>query len=128
MSSTVFTHLNPLDRAARAALADAEPERFQYRADGGAYFDLRGLPLDPLPDLDEPKAANLCRVARGLMFAAVNAAQSRHPGGSTSKAEMVFSLLLSGALQFDAWNPKHPGRSRVVWSAGHCTPLFHSVV
>jgi len=128
MSSTVFTTVNPLDRATRAALADAEPERFHYQAEGGAYLDLRGLPLEPLPEIDEPKAANLCRISRGLLFAAVNAAQSGHPGGSTSKAEMVFGLLLSGALQFDAWNPKHPGRSRVVWSAGHCSPLFHSVV
>ncbi|MGB9611793.1 MAG: 1-deoxy-D-xylulose-5-phosphate synthase N-terminal domain-containing protein, partial [Bryobacteraceae bacterium] len=33
-----------------------------------------------------------------------------------------------GLLAFDAWDPKHPGRDRVVWSAGHCTPLFHAVV
>jgi len=29
---------------------------------------------------------------------------------------------------FDAWHPKHPGRSRLVWSAGHCSPLLHAVV
>lgn len=111
-----------------AELAASEPERCQYRAEGGAYLNLRGLPLEPLPEIDEGRTANLCRIVRGLAFAAVDAAQSGHPGGSSSKAEMVLSLLLSGALGFDAWNPKHPGRSRVVWSAGHCTPLFHSLL
>jgi len=109
-------------------LAASEPHRFQYHAEGGAYLNLRGVALEPLPEIDESKTANLCRVVRGLAFAAVDAAQSGHPGGSSSKAEMVLSLLLSGRLGFDAWNPKHPGRSRVVWSAGHCTPLFHGLV
>ncbi len=109
-----------------AEIAATEPERFQYRAEGGAYVDLRGLALEPLPEIDESRIANLCRVVRGLEFAAVDAAQSGHPGGSSSKTEMVMSLLLGGTLGFDAWNPKHPGRSRVVWSAGHCSPLFHA--
>jgi transketolase len=109
-------------------LAALEPERFQYRAEGGAYLDLRDLPLDPLPGIDEPRIAAICRVVRGLLFAAVDAAQSGHPGGSSSKAEQVMTLVASGALRFDAQHPKHPGRDRVVWSAGHCSPLFHALV
>ncbi|HWC99889.1 MAG TPA: 1-deoxy-D-xylulose-5-phosphate synthase N-terminal domain-containing protein [Candidatus Sulfopaludibacter sp.] len=109
-------------------LAANRPERFQYNAEGGAYLNLRGLDLDPIPEIDEPRIAHLCRIVRGFSFAAVDAAQSGHPGGSSSKTEMVMSLLLSGALAFDAWNPKASGRSRVVWSAGHCTPLFHSTL
>ena len=128
MSSTVSTSFNLLNRQDRAALADLEPERFSCRVEGGAYLDLRGLALEPMPEIHEATLSNLCRIARGLAFAAVNAAQSGHPGGSSSKAEMVLSLLTSGALDFDAWNPKNPGRSRVVWSAGHCTPLFHAVL
>jgi transketolase len=128
MSSTVSTRFDLLDREALAALAASEPERFQYRAEGGEYLDVRGLPLDSLRGIDEMRIANLCRIVRGLAFAAVDAAQSGHPGGSSSKVEMVLTLLASGALDFDAWNPKHPGRSRVVWSAGHCSPLFHGVV
>jgi len=124
----VSTALDLLNSEVRATLAAAEPERFHYHAAGGEYLNLQGLQLDPLPEIDEPKIASLCRVLRGLLFAAVDAAQSGHPGGSSSKAEMVLTLLLSGALQFDAWNPKHPGRSRVVWSAGHCSPLFHGLV
>jgi len=124
----VVSTCNPIDLQGREALAAAEPERFQYRAEGGAYLNLKGLALDPLPGIDEEKIATLCRVVRGMMFAAVDSAQSGHPGGSTSKAEQVVTLLLSGAFRFDAWNPKHPGRNRLVWSAGHCSPLAHSLV
>src|SRR3954453_7463037 len=103
-------------------------ENLHYRPEGGAYLNLMGQPLEPIAEIDEQKIAELCRVARGLAFTAVDAAQSGHPGGSSSKAEQVLTLLLSGALKFDATNPKHPGRDRVVWSAGHCSPLLHAVV
>lgn len=103
-------------------------DRLEHRPEGGACLNLMGLPLDPLPEIDEVKIAEICRVVRGLLFTAVDAAQSGHPGGSTSKAEQVVTLLLSGALKFDARHPKHPGRDRVVWSAGHCSPLFHSLL
>ena len=128
MPSTVSTRFDLLRAESRAALAASERERLEFRAEGGAYLNLRGLELEPLAEIDEPKIANLCRIVRGLAFAAVDAAQSGHPGGSSSKAEMVLTLLLSGVLGFDPWNPKHPCRSRVVWSAGHCSPLFHAVV
>ena len=126
--SIAISRYNLLEEESREALAASEPERFRYRAEGGAYLDLRGLPLEPLPEIDEAKIAGLCRVVRGLSFAAVDAAQSGHPGGSSSKTEMVLTLLASGALAFDPLHPKHPGRDRVVWSAGHCTPLLHSLV
>src|ERR1035441_2345204 len=90
MSVAAAVH-NLLDKDARDALAASEPSRFQYRAEGGAYLNLKGLSLDPLPEIDEPKIAELCRVVRGLLFAAVDAAQSGHPGGSSSKAEQVLT-------------------------------------
>ena len=123
-----FAAYNLLEKEVREALAASEPSRFQYRAEGGAYLNLQGLPLDPLSEIDEPKIAELCRIVRGFLFAAVDAAQSGHPGGSSSKAEQVLTLLSSGVLGFDPRRPKHPGRSRVVWSAGHCSPLFHSTL
>jgi transketolase len=128
MSATLATKYPLLDEEARTALRAAEPDRFQYQAQGGAYLNLRGLALEALPEIDEARIANLCRVVRGLLFAAVDGAQSGHPGGSSSKAEQVVTLLASGALGFDAWNPKAAGRDRVVWSAGHCSPLFHALV
>src|SRR5437764_12571086 len=98
-------------------------ENLQYRPEGGAYLNLMGQPLEPIAEIDEQKIAELCRVARGLAFTAVDAAQSGHPGGSSSKAEQVLTLLLSGALQFDPRNPKPPGRDRRVWAAGRCSAL-----
>jgi transketolase len=112
----------------REALRASQPERFRYKAEGAAYLDLRGLPLEAVPGIDEEKIAGLARIVRGLLFAAVDAARSGHPGGSSSKAEMVLTLLLSGLAGFDAARPKHRGRDRLVWSAGHCSPLFHAVV
>lgn len=119
---------NLLEPGALQALAAGEPARLRYRPEGGAYLNLMGLALDPLPAIDEQKIASLCRVVRGLAFAAVDGAKSGHPGGSSSKAEQVLTLLASGALGFDPGHPKHPGRDRVVWSAGHCTPLFHALL
>ena len=126
--SVVASRYNLLEKDAREALAACEPERFQYRAEGGAYLNLRGLALEPLEGIDEAHIAKLARLVRGLAFTAVDAAQSGHPGGSSSKAEQVLTLLASGVLRFDARQPKHPGRDRVVWSAGHCSPLFHATV
>jgi transketolase len=128
MSATLAANYPLLEQEARTALFAAEPDRFQYQAQGAAYLNLRSLALEPLPEIDEARIANLCRVVRGLLFAAVDGAQSGHPGGSSSKAEQVVTLLASGALAFDALHPKAAGRDRVVWSAGHCSPLFHSLL
>jgi transketolase len=119
---------NLLDKAGCDALAASEPGRLQYKAEGGAYLNLRGLPLEPLPEINEDLIARLARVVRGLGFAMVDGAKSGHPGGSTSKTEQVLTMLLSGVVGFDPRNPKHPGRDRLVWSAGHASPLFHAVV
>ena len=126
--SLVGSTYNVLEKDGLEALRSVAPERLEFHAERGAYLDLRGLTLEPLPEIDEKKIAGLCRIVRGLAFAAVDGAKSGHPGGSSSKTEQVLTLLLSGVLGFDASNPKNPGRDRVVWSAGHCTPLFHSVV
>jgi len=117
---------NFLEKGALEALASSEPARCQSRAEGGVYLNLMGLALERMADIDEEKIAALCRIIRGLAFAAVDGARSGHPGGSSSKTEQVVTLLMSGVVGFDALHPKHPGRDRVVWSAGHCTPLFHA--
>ncbi|HLJ48995.1 MAG TPA: 1-deoxy-D-xylulose-5-phosphate synthase N-terminal domain-containing protein [Bryobacteraceae bacterium] len=119
---------NLLEKDALDALCHEAPERLEYQARRGVYLNLRGLDLEPLPEIDEDRIAALAKVVRGLAFAAVDGAKSGHPGGSSSKTEQVLTLLLSGVMAFDATNPKHPGRDRVVWSAGHCTPLFHALI
>jgi transketolase len=93
-----------------------------------AHLDLRAATLAPLEGIDEEKLSTLARVLRGLAFTAVDSANSGHPGGSSSKTEMALALLASGVFRFDATRPKHPGRDRIVWSAGHCSPLFHALI
>ena len=125
---SVTAKYNVLKSNGLEALRSDDPERFQYRAEGGAYLDLRGLPLEALPEIDEDAIGRLCRIVRGLQFAMADGAESGHVGGSSSKTEQILALLTSGVLGFDPLNPKHPGRDRLAWSAGHTTPLFHGVV
>ncbi|MFZ5559890.1 MAG: hypothetical protein ACOZAL_03825 [Patescibacteria group bacterium] len=119
---------NILNKKDLSALAKKEPKRFKYVVEGGAYLDLRGLNLEPIKGIDLDKANHLAKIIRGLAFAAIDSIKGGHPGGSSSKVEQVLSLLLSGVMAFDPLNPNHPGRDRIVWSAGHCTPLFHSIL
>lgn len=77
-------------------------------------------------EVDITRLERLAKVLRGLIFATVEAGQSGHPGGSSSKVEQFLALSLSGVMAFDPMAPKNPGRDRLVWSAGHCTPLLHS--
>ena len=60
--SVMTTAYNLLEPAARASLAAAAPERLHDRPEGATYLDLRGLPLQPLLDVDEGRIAGLCRV------------------------------------------------------------------
>ncbi len=96
--------------------------------EGAVHLDIRGADLPALDGIDEPRLEQIARLLRGLAFCAVDGAKSGHPGGSSSKAEMVAALLASGVFAFDPLRPKHPGRDRLVWSAGHCSPLFHALV
>ncbi len=109
-------------------LKQQEPQRFQYQSEGGVYLNIRGLGLPPVEGFDVAKINRLAKIVRGLAFAAIEGIKSGHPGGSSSKVEQVLTLLLSGVLVFDPLDPKNPGRDRVVWSAGHCTPLLHAVL
>ena len=119
---------NILDKKDLSALKKKEPKRFKYLAEGGAFLNLQGLELAPIEGIDTEKTNQLAKIVRGLAFSAIDAAKSGHPGGSSSKVEQVLSLLTSGVLAFDPMEPKHPGRDRVVWSAGHCTPLIHAIL
>ncbi len=110
------------------SLEMSESGRLKRTREGGFHLDLRGADLATIEGIDEEKLAKLARMLRGFLFTAVDSAQSGHPGGSSSKTEMVLALLASGVFRFDATRPKHPGRDRLVWSAGHCSPLFHALV
>jgi transketolase len=119
---------NILDKKELSALKKKESKRFKYEVEGGEYLDLRGLDLPLIDWIEAERVEKLARVIRGLAFAAIEGIKSGHPGGSSSKVEQILAMILSGVLAFDPMEPKHPGRDRVVWSAGHCTPLFHSTL
>src|SRR3989339_279208 len=103
------------------SLRDKEPERFNHNIAGGSYLRLWGADLADFPGLELDKLEQAARLMRGLMFAALEASRSGHPGGASSKTEQFLSLVLGGAMVFDYQDPKHPGRDRMVWSAGHCS-------
>ncbi|MFA5175527.1 MAG: hypothetical protein WC430_03895 [Patescibacteria group bacterium] len=92
----------------------------------GEYVDLRKEKLTAIDGFDVKKIEKFAKILRGLIFATVEASQSGHPGGSSSKVEQFLSLIFSGVLAFNPLDPKDPGRDRVVWSAGHCAPLLYS--
>jgi transketolase len=119
---------NILEQKELEELKQKEPQRFQYLVEGGLYLNLKGLDLKPIDGIDVPRIENLSRIVRGLAFSAINGIKSGHPGGSSSKVEQILTLLMSGVMAFDPIRTKDPGRDRVVWSAGHCTPLLHSVL
>jgi len=116
---------NILEDTEIAKLKKMDPARFYHEIKGGEYLNLQGLNLAPIEGIDVPRLEKLARIARGLAFAAIEAGQSGHPGGSSAKVEQFLALTLSGIMAFDPMSPKNPGRDRVVWSAGHCTPLLH---
>ncbi|MDD2757979.1 MAG: 1-deoxy-D-xylulose-5-phosphate synthase N-terminal domain-containing protein [Patescibacteria group bacterium] len=93
--------------------------------DGATYIKLQDAELEPYNGLDISRLDRLAKILRGLIFATVEGARSGHPGGSSSKVEQFLALTLGGSLAFDPADPKHPGRDRLIWSAGHCTPLLY---
>lgn len=119
---------NILNQGELDTLKEKEPQRFQYLAEGGFYLNLRGLELSSISGIDIPRMENLARFVRAFAFSAINGVKSGHPGGSSSKAEQMIALLLSGVFAFDPLSPKNPGRDRLVWSAGHCSPLFFATL
>jgi len=119
---------NILEQKDFSDLKNKEPQRFNFSIEGGFYFNLKGLELAPMEGIDIEKLTHLAKIVRGLAFAAIDGVKSGHPGGSSSKIEQLLAMLFSGVLAFDPMEPKHPGRDRIVWGAGHCTPLLHSTL
>lgn len=58
---------------------------------------------------------------------AVYSAQSGHPGGSLSIAD-ILSVLYFKEMNVDAKNPKNPDRDRFVLSKGHCSPALYGAL
>ena len=80
--------------------------------------------------MDKAKKKNLqilaCKVRMGAIEGVYNA-QSGHPGGSLSAADL-FAYLYFKELKVDAKNPKDENRDRFVLSKGHCAPGLYAAL
>ncbi len=80
--------------------------------------------------MDEKRVIELSIIAdkvRKNALTAVYSAQSGHPGGSLSSAD-IMTLLYFEVMNIDPKNPKNPDRDRFVLSKGHCAPALYSVL
>jgi len=113
---------NLLDDNNFGKLKSDQPDRLLYNIEGGNFLNIQGLELSPIEGIDVDKLNEAARIMRGFIFAMIEAGKSGHPGGSSGKVEQFLAMVLSGVFAFDVLDPKNPGRDRVVWSAGHCSP------
>src|SRR5687768_6929640 len=77
------------------------------------------------PDLGELKEA--ARRVRVDVLRMTHKAQSGHPGGSFSMAELVVALYAT-RLRVDPREPKKETRDRFVLSKGHTCPALYAVL
>jgi transketolase len=67
-----------------------------------------------------------CRMRKNIIQQVYNA-QSGHPGGSLSSAD-ILSVLYNVEMNVDPSNPKWEDRDRFVLSKGHCTPALYAAL
>lgn len=70
------------------------------------------------------KIANKIRM---LSLESIYLAQSGHPGGSLSIAE-ILSVLYFDTMRVNPQNPKYENRDRFVLSKGHCAPAYYAAL
>ena len=76
----------------------------------------------------EQRVARLKVTAQEVRFRVVDmihAAQSGHPGGSLSAADIMTALYFD-VLRVDPAKPRDPGRDRFVMSKGHACPVYYA--
>lgn len=64
---------------------------------------------------------------RKMAIEAVYSANSGHPGGSLSAADIITYLYME-EMNIDPKNPKNPDRDRFVLSKGHCSPALYATL
>ena len=81
-------------------------------------------------NMDSSRKTELQEIARKIrvgIIDAVYSANSGHPGGSLSIAD-VLAYLYFEEMNVDPKNPQWPGRDRLVLSKGHCAPGLYSAL
>jgi len=80
--------------------------------------------------MDTKRKTELAEIARKIrvgIIDAVYSANSGHPGGSLSIAD-VLTYLYFEEMNIDPANPKWEDRDRLVLSKGHCAPGLYSAL
>src|SRR5688500_15859877 len=78
------------------------------------------------PSVDQLES--IARTLRTHALRAIAAANSGHPGGSLSAAEIVTALYFGGVLQHDPHNPEWAERDRFILSKGHGVPILYAAL
>ena len=68
---------------------------------------------------------NMAKKVRRGIIEEVYEAQSGHPGGALSVAD-ILTVLYFNILNIDEKNPSWEERDRLVLSKGHCSPALYS--
>ena len=76
-----------------------------------------------IPDLE-----TIARRLRRHAIRMIAAANSGHPGGSLSSAELVTALYFGGLLNHDPERPEWPDRDRFILSKGHGVPILYAAL
>ena len=77
--------------------------------------------------MDKSKLERIALEIRKGALTAVYSAQSGHPGGSLSIADLLAYLYFE-EMNVDPKNPKDPNRDRFVMSKGHCGPALYAAL
>ena len=81
--------------------------------------------------MSSPDASELKAIADRLrvdILRMTYAAQSGHPGGSFSSADLMAVLYFGGGLRHDPKNPQWEDRDRFVLSKGHAAPVLYAAL
>jgi transketolase len=70
----------------------------------------------------------IARTLRIHALRAIAAANSGHPGGSLSAAEILTALYFGGVLRHDPSKPEWPDRDRFIISKGHGVPILYAAL
>lgn len=80
--------------------------------------------------LTQEQLTNMAQHAKAIrrnIVAAVTEANSGHPGGSLSAAD-ILTVLYFAEMKVDAKNPSDPDRDRFVLSKGHAAPVLYATL
>src|ERR1700678_1995526 len=99
-------------------------------AGSGVAQNRREVPMVSPLLLEQDTTGSLQEVAQQLRVDSVRcsaAASSGHPTSSMSAADLM-AVLLARYLRYDFAEPDAPGNDHLIFSKGHASPLYYSML